>query len=568
MSHLAAAPIPPHVRLAPDQPLPYVFGDEPIIVEFLGDEHLDFDVMILYGTGLFPSNSHGLGPIALRAGQPYWTTTNLEPVRFGPYTITLNLQWPTGSQEYDFRLQRIRRPDVSDPLPMMMHIPSLPGPWERICRVLPAQRVSIDSDHPDLERLMTAFTREGLFVRLMLRDGGVSLPPELAPASIAIPAKGSAPAWAQEARRLRAQFASSRVVLERPAPEFLLALLRMGEIDLINAVCVESPASLIENRDVAEYQGYENLAFSVYVNSATRIREAADAWNAGAYVAEVSLDGLWSDDELTAEFGALNALIHLYDRTRIAGRYSEGDIETVLFREIAPDLMGQWKAPLDPSEDLASATQYADENGNLHVQPPPDLAFALGVNTDILLDAISHEIRSEAINLRDRTAGTAVLSDDFRRAIHHLAECDGTQSMRAEFFALLRTLPVLEGAWHGGTLRKSEAVPAIASLERLVLRLAAFEQTLGIPFVEPLEETLDRCAEQQALYLTATVLPGASPERGERLMMHISSLITQARTLHGQGRTIEADAVAALAEWRARSLVHASKARALSEVER
>jgi hypothetical protein len=139
--------------------------------------------------------------------------------------------------------------------------------------------------------------------------------------------------------------------------------------------------------------------------------------------------------------------------------------------------------------------------------------------------------------------------------------------MRAEFFTLLRALPTLEEAWHAGTLQKSSVVPAIASIERLVLRLAALEQSLGIPFVEPIEETLDRCAEQQAIYLTATVGPGASAERGERLLMHISSLISQARTFHAQGRLIEGDAIAALAEWRARALVHASKARPLTEVE-
>lgn len=564
---LAALLSAPQVRLAPDQPLPYVFSDEPVIVEFRGEENLDFDVMIAYGTGQFPSNSHGLGPIALRAGHPYWTTTNLDPVRYGVHAITLNLQWPTGSEKYDFTLQRIRRPDIDNPPPLVMRIPDRSGPWEQICRVLPAGRVSIQSTHPDLESLLTAFQREDIEVIMLLRGDYFPLTTKVAPSAIAIPADTSLEGWARKARELRERFPSMRVTLENPTPEFLVALLRSGAVQLIHSISVESVDALIANRDAAEHQGYENLPFSVSIASAANMLPAAEAWNAGAYLAEISLEPLWFEDALTPEFGMLNAALHLCDQTRVAGRYSDGPVETVLLRHIEPENRGRWIAPVALTAGLASAVEYADENGNVHTSPPTDVAFALGTNPDIVLEAIAFEIREEAKKLRQMEAVMSVLSGEVERAVVRLTECEGMESMRAEFFSLLRALPTLEQTWHAGDLLKSDAVPAIASVERLVRRLAALEQALGIPFVEPIEETLDRCADQQSLYLTATVGPGASAERGERLMMHISSLITQARTLHHEGRLIEGDAIAALAEWRARSLVHAAKARSLMEVE-
>lgn len=557
----------PQVRLAPDQPLPYVFSDEPVIVEFRGETDLDFDVMIVYGTGQFPSNSHGLGPIALQAGRPYWTTTNLEPVRFGVHAITLNLQWPTGSQKYEFTLQRIRRPNVVNPAPLMVRIPNRTGPWEQICRVLPATQVSIDSTHPELERLLDTFKREGIAVRLNIVDDEPVLPAESAPASIAIPASGSVDSWARRVRQTRSRFPATRVVLLNPTPDFLLALLRSGAAPLFNAVSVESTGALLANRAAAEHQGYENLAYSVSIAAATNMQVVAEAWNAGAYVAEVSLDSVWYDEALTPEFGALNAAIHLCDQTRVAGRFSDDYEQVIVLRHIEPSRTGQWLAPVGTAGGLPGAEWYADEHGNAHVQPPADVAYAVGTDPDIALRAIALEIRREAGVLREGTEVFDALSDEFGKAVDRLMGCDGSQSMRAEFFSLLRALPPLEQAWHDGLVRKSQAVPATASIERLIRRLAALEQTIGIPFVEPLEETLDRCAEQQALYLTATVGPGASAERGERLMMHISRLIEEARAYHRQGRVIEGDAIAALAEWRARALVHTAKARPLSEVE-
>jgi hypothetical protein len=141
---------------------------------------------------------------------------------------------------------------------------------------------------------------------------------------------------------------------------------------------------------------------------------------------------------------------------------------------------------------------------------------------------------------------------------------DSGSQARFSFLGLIRTLPELEAAWHRGELPRASAVPAIAALARTARALCALEQERGEPFLEPLHETLARCAEFQSLYLTGTASARGPQERADWILDEVGRLMEEARELAAAGRGIEADAVAALAEWRARALQYAADAAPLS----
>jgi len=134
-----------------------------------------------------------------------------------------------------------------------------------------------------------------------------------------------------------------------------------------------------------------------------------------------------------------------------------------------------------------------------------------------------------------------------------------------EFLALLRGFTTLEEQWHAGKASRSATVAALAALSRLSRSMCVLQQEGGEAFVEPLRKTLARCGEYQSQYLTGSGGAQDARDRGDWLSQEVSRLTAEAETLDKDGRAIEAAAVAAMAEWRARALEFAAKAAPLSK---
>jgi hypothetical protein len=104
------------------------------------------------------------------------------------------------------------------------------------------------------------------------------------------------------------------------------------------------------------------------------------------------------------------------------------------------------------------------------------------------------------------------------------------------------------------------ATTTLARLARLARTLCQLEAVIGVSFLEPLQDTLARCKEFQSMYLTGVTATPQARQRGDRLVAEVRRLMDEAEALAQLDRRIEADAVAALAEWRARGLEYAAKA--------
>ena len=105
----------------------------------------------------------------------------------------------------------------------------------------------------------------------------------------------------------------------------------------------------------------------------------------------------------------------------------------------------------------------------------------------------------------------------------------------------------------------------MAELARLSRTLCRLEGARGATFIEPIQDTLARCDEFVSAYLTGATATPQARARGDWLVGEVRRLMDEVEWLLAAGAKAEADAVAALAEWRARGLEHAVKAGPLSD---
>ncbi|MDQ1256588.1 MAG: hypothetical protein QG656_1186, partial [Candidatus Hydrogenedentes bacterium] len=272
----------------------------------------------------------------------------------------------------------------------------------------------------------------------------------------------------------------------------------------------------------------------------------------------------------------VSGLAHCLKDTSYIGTVDAGDsIEVRVFRSGPRWQIAVWSTgePQTVDLDIGPATDLALVDGRNNPLPAPKLkdgsvsidAVSLpqilsGQGGTPLLEAAWAMARIEAAAIAETEAYQAQLPPEAIEAAKKIAGATSAVPSRLDFFTLLRVFPYIEARWHAHEMPRAVAVPALAALDRLVQCLCVTEQELGEPFLEPIEDTFTRCREYQSLYLTGSTSSTAAQDRGDWLLDEVNRLMTQAERLDGEGRDIEADAVAAAAEWRARSLEFAAKA--------
>ncbi|MCF6285228.1 MAG: hypothetical protein L3K26_08560, partial [Candidatus Hydrogenedentes bacterium] len=196
---------------------------------------------------------------------------------------------------------------------------------------------------------------------------------------------------------------------------------------------------------------------------------------------------------------------------------------------------------------------------------PRNFLYITGLGGPVLRTALVNRARTYARlaieDVRLRPAWTDALWD----TLNTIAADPADVSSRVQFFALLRAFPEIEERWHAGHLTRPAATIALTRLAALARTLCQLEAALGASFLEPLQDTLARCEEFQSAYLTGSTTTTQARIRGDWLVAEVRHLMDEADALAQVDRRIEADAVAALAEWRARALEFAAKAGPLSD---
>jgi hypothetical protein len=194
-----------------------------------------------------------------------------------------------------------------------------------------------------------------------------------------------------------------------------------------------------------------------------------------------------------------------------------------------------------------------------------EVRFLRGEDGPIIKATLISQARDTIKHILGEKSLDIAWNGEVRAALEAIAANPEGEQSRVHFFTLLRAFPEIEGRWHAGQLPRPVAVAAMAHLAELSRTLCRLEAARDAGFLEPLADTLARCEEYQSLYLTGATTTPQARARGDWLVQEVRRLMDEAEALAANGAKIEADAVAALAEWRARGLEFAAKAGPLSD---
>ncbi|MDX9973886.1 MAG: hypothetical protein RBU21_12960 [FCB group bacterium] len=192
-------------------------------------------------------------------------------------------------------------------------------------------------------------------------------------------------------------------------------------------------------------------------------------------------------------------------------------------------------------------------NDTLTLRVGPEPIYLGGKGGTVFVDAARRAARQEAEALLELKDGAKRLPAEMNDILRTIAQKGAGAIDRRTFLTLMNLFPALEEARQKGKLPDALAVPASAGLARLVRNLCVLENERGEPFLEPLQEMLAKCSGY-----TSKSLTGASTQdnrnRQDWLLGEVARLMAEAKQLEEAGQATEANAVAALAEGRARAL--------------
>ncbi len=605
----AAAASAVEIIVAPDQPAPYLYVGEPLVLELRAPSTMRVGLSATTQGLRGETREMNWGTLTLNADEPRWVTWIDFPEAIGVYSLTITFADEAGSIERT--VCRIpRRPSSAPTLPVAVDARGASIEELFAVRAAGLTGVRLGGNSPDADKQIARAQEMGFSVVIAFDSNG-----PLPDARVLQVMAGKEHAMAGKERGLSAcevalgsdvgAFRQKVLALRRAAPRVPVIAsidtvddaLRLfgGKIGgLCDGVSVmqhgASFATLSEIRNVAEACGYEGLRYSSVRPSGqtavpvetSAVEDYLAGMASGFSTTMPDSRKLVAGREFSDGFIPFAALIRQAGDARYLGQFSEdGGARIHVFRDAAfPDgwfvvIFDRGEAgPSSPTFEGATVTGVAsslgdplslegnvipielDETGNR-------LLFARGRGGEVLLRAVESSIRREARGLLAVANHEAILSPDIVKALRQWSEPSDLQSDRFRFLTLIRAFPKLEEQWHSGMIEQALAVRLMAGMSRLARSLAVVEHEAGAAFLEPLQETLARCGEYQSLYLTSTGGAADARERGDWLLEEVNALTTEARQLAKRGRAIEADAVAAIAEWRARALSHASKAKPL-----
>lgn len=599
------------VNLAPDQPVPYVYVDEPLIVEFLSTEDVEFTAQITIESQGRPPVSLDLDTIRLRARAPRWEALRDLATERGRYRLRCVISAHGEIRETEGTFCRIDRPTTPSALPFYLHTDGLETDLVEALRGIPVTTLRLDANLPNPQDRATQAANAGFAVVMALDLSKPSLD-EVTVEALAkaagkrimlweLSARDNPDRFTRFARALRRGAPHARLAARVSSPKELTSLFQHGAgpffETVVTALASEDSMALDEFRWAAERAGYEGLAFHA-AHGPRRAEAAAGTGVARHLIADMAqgffrtaFDAslVYSDRGFEQAYCIMSAAARRLGRGVYIGPLRTNPaLRAEVFRITGEGHTGdEWVLALWSPQGPRTATvslggalglRLTDGLNNPRALPEPaggealisvtEIPFYLsGRGGPILARAACAAVREQAQALLGIEGVEDYVDQGLLKALESLADCDMAVPTRFEFFTLVRTIPEIEARWHKGLTPRATAVPLLARLSKLARRLCVLEQEAGEPFLEPLNETLAKCGEYQSLYLTGTGSAQGAQERGDWLLNEVRRLAEEAKALSGAGRPIEANAVAALAEWRARALRFAARAAPLSEAD-
>lgn len=590
------------VNVAPDQPVPFVYLDDPLIIEFLADSTGTATGVLELTGDATPALAIPLDAMTLKAGQVYWKAVEAVPGRQDRYLLEVNIGLNGDTYQATGSFCHIARPDGATTYPVGADVQDWISHLPAILTGVPMNSIRLDSAMAGLESHVDSAARSSMEVTLAVDVANQSTTDIEALATLIgsrvhrweFESSYSAAGLNEAVTALRKAGIHAPIGLVLESPEAVAAALNGGAGKDAAYVVYRHDAPVRAELDAfrlaAEQAGYEGIP----VHSLGRgtepdagspgertVRQLILNRAAGVRHDTLSFDALYATDGFGAAYAPLSGLVHQLAGSRYVGElpFEPPVYAQLFFGSDAVWTLVLWTTGEEqaislevPSAELLALTDA--RNNPLRTPKPADGRVDIAVRNDpvylrgrggALVQSAAWQIaQHEARDFIEQAEAGGTLPEELTATVTRIAQSTEGRTNRLDFFALLQAFPILERDWHAEILSRADAAPAMASLARLVRALAIVEQESGEAFVEPLHETLARCREFQTLYLTSAGGDPGTQERGTWLNAEVNRLIAESEALTGQGRGIEANAVATLAEWRSRALEHTLEALPLS----
>lgn len=588
------------IELAPDQPLSFVYVDDPLIIELQAAEDGEAEArIVVQGAHRMEPLAFEIGPFPLRRGGSRWCALPDFPPERGYFTARVAVRMGDEVAEQTADFCRIDRLHGGAPMPIFADLPGLSPAVVAALHAVNCRIVRMRGDTPDIEAHMQAAASAGLGVILFF---DLAADPEIPATAGRIAGQFSASIvrWEVDARGDTGRLDDMAEAVRKAGCLAPIALLITGPEDIPlllekqaaeharEAILIQdavNPQTVQAVRRAAALAGYEAWAVNVLwrgadarpVSGAHFSRNMLELLSGNAETVGFTLSAIL-DDSLKENYPYLSGMIQRIGAAQPAGSLPLAPPAVArLFRDARAWVLAMWSDT--PNREIRipvkDATELRLTDALNNPLPPPvveqDAVTLLLGPAPLFLSGTGGSVIAEAAIARARDAARAFaaneryqqgLPSELVALIADIAQDPLGRADREAFFALLRAFPLLEKQWHAGQLPRTTAAPAIADLARIARALCILEEHRGEPFLDPLQDTLEKCNAYQSLYLTGSS-GDRKLERGDWLFRQVGLRADEAERLDAAGARIEACAVAALAEWRARALEFALQAASL-----
>lgn len=594
---------PVSIRLAPDQPAPIFFTDEPLVVQFESSESITTSADLLVTLPSGERASWSAQQVALLAGRPMWHDVGSFPVARGPHEFHVRGD-PTQTSEFRQTLVRLDRPRPNAHGLLGVHLTNASPAIMYALRCLPVAAVRIDADTPNLAvaaREVALNTPGNLYVRTRAgdtsdRDSVTPLARELANVVDLWEIAGAddATEYAGIAGDIRRGHPAARLAARVSSGRDAVALAR-AQPELCPDVFVVAPDSLEAVEQAMQRAGIEGPNLLVEFNPP--VDQETDMTQLVPRLLSASLmrhhEAMVPQRVFETSIGYSGSLSIFANTTRLLDGTElftvldgDGNNRAWLYGRLGDASPPDWLVviahtdPNEPQPQLPDAAAESwtlyDAHGNTRAEsaaagapvgdlPGYGLWFVRGLGGNVLLNAHVQRLRQRAAATLPHEDALTVVAPDALTALRLLRNFSYPSPTRAQFINLVRSLPAIEEAWHRGVIEPRDAVPLSAQIAAVARELAAIKQEMDEQFLEPLERTFSNCREILDAFPAAEA--GADLRRVGFLRGEVALLLDEARACEAAGRSTEAKGIAALAEWRARSLEPAATIPLIDEEE-
>jgi len=586
------------ITVSPDQPLGFSYTDDPLIVEIRSDTAMTADIRVtLTPNALGPAVLQDFPATTLGPEVARWCALKDLAATRGPWEITVNVRADGNESTHEATVYRIDRPTGAYAHPLYAYGDHLDREMLLALRSVAIRQVRISSDHPDLEALLAEVAAMDMQAIIALPDPATAA---TAASALSASACSTIVRWELEATAENADTLANALETIQSLPCSLPISLGIRDVASLPTILAplgsanvarftvhgasDGPESLGAVRDAVASPGNESPAVEYLYEETeveTFLQAFFDAQAHGAtrvgFPAQLVMEG----GTLQPGLAYLNGLAHGIPPSTYAGSFpGKGARHAYLFSAGDTWTMAVWdskgestlalpwstEAPPRLLDGWTNALEITAPEGETWACPTtPTIQFLQGSGGPIPKAALEAEVRSVVKKLLARKELAGVWTESVRTTLAAVGESPVSDQSRVHFFALLRAFPDIEEHWHAGEIARPDAVAALSGLAGLARTLCRLEAARGASFLEPVQDTLVRCEEYQSRYLTGSTTTPQARARGDWLVEEVRRLMDEVESLLSSGAKIEADAVAALAEWRARGLEFAAKAGPLSD---